>query len=510
MAKFDLGAFAQTLRTVPDSGTAGRMQIEYIDIDLLDGSPDNFYELRGIDELAGDIETVGLQQPLLVSPGEGGHFTVLSGHRRRAALQTLVKAGRDDLRMVPCIRSAPGSPALDKLRLLYANAHTRVLTPAELAKQAALAEDTIYQLKAEGHEFPGRMRELVAEVCGIKSSKLGRLKKIDKHLAPCYKPLWESGQLPEDTADALSSLPKDVQERIKRVCPKKTPTADAIRRIRTKLDAGRDYSPGRPFTCPDGSFCTHSDKFFRHDLICCSWETCSGQKCCVECRAGGAHSPDGGTYNAACTEMCAKARKIYEQAKANKADQDAQKKSRARSKAAKKAMADAARIVRAADSAGVSDSTAIPSSACGSKRLSALRKIAAGDIPEDMSTYALSNLLPYSVDFLVDMAEQLHCSTDYILGRSDVIFPHTLPVPGQQLVLGCWMPGGTNPGHDCECLVIVDVGSEDHPGQTMRTSAYWCGGAFWLSRRGADKINLPVLAWLEVPAWERANKEDAT
>ena len=165
----------------------------------------------------------------------------------------------------------------------------------------------------------------------------------------------EMNQLPEDTADALSSLPKDVQERIKRVCPKKTPTADAIRRIRTKLDAGRDYSPGRPFTCPDGSFCTHSDKFFRHDLICCSWETCSGQKCCVECRAGGAHSPDGGTYNAACTEMCAKARKIYEQAKANKADQDAQKKSRARSKAAKKAMADAARIVRAADSAGVTD-----------------------------------------------------------------------------------------------------------------------------------------------------------
>lgn len=72
------------------------------------------------------------------------------------------------------------------------------------------------------------------------------------------------------------------------------------------------------------------------------------------------------------------------------------------------------------------------------------------------------------------------------------------------------MPGGTNPGHDCECLVIVDVGSEDHPGQTMRTSAYWCGGAFWLSRRGADKINLPVLSWLEVPAWERAEKEEAT
>lgn len=509
MAKFDLGAFAQTLRTVPDSGTVGRMQIEYIDIDLLDGNPDNFYELRGIDELAGDIETVGLQQPLLVSPGDGGHFTVLSGHRRRAAIQTLVKAGRDDLRMVPCIRSAPGSPALDKLRLLYANAHTRVLTPAELAKQAALAEDTIYQLKEEGHEFPGRMRELVAEVCGIKSSKLGRLKKIDKHLAPCYKPLWESGQLPEDTADALSSLPKNVQERIKRVCPKKTPNASAIRNIRTKLDAGQDYVT-IPFTCPDGSFCTHFDKFFRHDLICCSWETCGGRKCCVECRAGGAHDPGGGSYNAACSEMCAKARKIYEQAKADKADRDAREKSRARSKAVKKAMADAARIVRAADSAGVANDTIIPAGACGSKQLSEMRQIAAGDIPEDMSAYTLSELIPYSVKNLVDMAGKLHCSTDYILGLSDAIPPHTLPEPGQ-LVLGCWMPGGTNPGHDCECLVILDVGGPMDPGCTMRTSAYYYGGAWYIDREHRTKVDdLPILAWMEVPAWERADKEDAT
>lgn len=509
MAKFDLGAFAQTLRSVPDSGTAERMQIEYIDIDLLDGNPDNFYELRGIDELAGDIETVGLQQPLLVSPGDGGHYTVLSGHRRRAALQTLVEAGRDDLRMVPCIRSSPGSPALDKLRLLYANAHTRVLTPAELAKQAALAEDTIYQLKEEGHEFPGRMRELVAEVCGIKSSKLGRLKKIDKHLAPCYKPLWESGQLPEDTADALSSLPKNVQERIKRVCPKKTPNASAIRNIRTKLDAGRDYVT-IPFACPDGSFCTHFDKFFRHDLICCSWETCSGQKCCVECRAGGAHDPGGGSYNAACSEMCAKARKIYEQAKADKADRDAREKSRARSKAAQQAMADAARIVRAADSAGVADDTIIPAGACGSKRLSEMRQIAAGDIPEDMSAYTLSELIPYSVKKLVDMAGKLHCSTDYILGLSDVIPPHTLPEPGQ-LILAGWMPSGTNPGHDCDGLVILDVGGPMDPGCTMRTSAYYYGGAWYIDREHRTKVDdIPILAWLEVPAWEREDKEDAT
>ncbi len=110
----------------------------------------------------------------------------------------------------------------------------------------------------------------------------------------------------------------------------------------------------------------------------------------------------------------------------------------------------------------------------------------------------------------VAAADALGCSVDYLMMRTDDLRP-LAPVPGQQLVLGCWMPGGTNPGHDCECLVIVDVGSEDHPDRAVRASACWSGGAFRYGRTGtAGKIDLPVLAWLEVPAWERADKEDAT
>ena len=49
MAKFDMGEFAKTLaQPVSESGT-GREQIEYIDVDLLDSDPGNFYALRGLD-----------------------------------------------------------------------------------------------------------------------------------------------------------------------------------------------------------------------------------------------------------------------------------------------------------------------------------------------------------------------------------------------------------------------------------------------------------------------------
>ena len=59
--KFAMGDFAKALaQRVSESGT-GRAQIEYIDIDLLDSDPNNFYRLNDIPELADSIATIGLQ-----------------------------------------------------------------------------------------------------------------------------------------------------------------------------------------------------------------------------------------------------------------------------------------------------------------------------------------------------------------------------------------------------------------------------------------------------------------
>lgn len=72
------------LKDVPNPDTETE-QIEYIDLDLIDPDPDNFYSLEGLDDLAANIELIGLQQPLRVRTGEAGHVIVVSGHRRRAA-----------------------------------------------------------------------------------------------------------------------------------------------------------------------------------------------------------------------------------------------------------------------------------------------------------------------------------------------------------------------------------------------------------------------------------------
>lgn len=497
--KFDLGELTRALAgDVPESGTEGRDQIEYIDIDLIDSDPGNFYELRDIPDLAGDIETVGLQQPLLVRPGEDGHVVLISGHRRRAALQMLVDEGKERFRQVPCIRKTGGNALVYEMQLIFANAHTRVLTNAEIGKQAARLEEIFYQLKEQGYEFPGRMIDHVAEACNIKRAKLGRIKKIFTHLAPCYKPLWDAGDLPEDTADALAGLPQEVQERIKRVCPKKTPTARNIRSMGERLESKQcDYCTVG-FRCPDGGACTHQDKFFRHDLTCGSWEICSGLKCCVTCSKGGAHSPGGGMYGgAACPEMCAKARAIYEKAKAEKQDSEEREAAKARSKAVQKAMADAARIVRAADAAGLDDDTRLESTYLPLAKVGALRKISQGDIPDDMSNYGLSEIIPYRTKDLTSMAQTLHCSTDYLLGLTDQLRPAAAE-PGQ-MVLAAWMPGGLTPPEPCEVVADVDPGDGGKP---VRCFLRWLGGV-WMFKNLDKKIGMTVIRWLRLPEVEK-------
>lgn len=499
--KFDLGELTRALAgDVPESGTEGRDQIEYIDIGLIDSDPSNFYELRDIPDLAGDIETVGLQQPLLVRPGEDGHVVLISGHRRRAALQMLVDEGKERFRQVPCIRKTGGNALVYEMQLIFANAHTRVLTNAEIGKQAARLEEIFYQLKEQGYEFPGRMIDHVAEACNIKRAKLGRIKKIFTHLAPCYKPLWDAGDLPEDTADALAGLPQDVQERIKRVCPKKTPTASNIREIGAKMKTGFCYDV-IGLKCPDGGVCTQRDKFLKHNLTCYGWERCSGGKCCVECSAGGAHRVDGSACGAACAEMCAKARAIYEKAKVKQKDSEEREAAKARSKAVQKAMADAARIVRAADAAGLDDDTKLEPAYSSLAKVGVLRKILQGDIPDDMSNYGLSGIIPYRTKDLTSMAQTLHCSTDYLLGLTDQLRPAAAE-PGQ-MALAAWMPGGLTPPEPCEVVADVDAGE----GVKMRRLLYWDGTVFRFKKSGVD-IGVSVTRWLRLPEVEKEDEND--
>lgn len=213
MAEFDITKLFQEVSALDTGAKAGQKKLSYLDISVLHPDPDNFYELSGIEELAANIELFGLQQPVLVRPAEDGYI-IVSGHRRTAAIRQLVEDGREDLRQVPClIEDAPGSPELQKLRLIYANSDTRRMSSAELARQAEEVEALLYALKEQGMEFPGRMRDYVAEACKMSKSKLARLKVIRDSLKPALlREAWETGRLNESCAYEIARRPEMAQD----------------------------------------------------------------------------------------------------------------------------------------------------------------------------------------------------------------------------------------------------------------------------------------------------------
>nr|DAH74326.1 MAG TPA: chromosome partitioning protein [Caudoviricetes sp.] len=496
--KFEMGDYLKTLAQPVSNSDTGREQIEYIDVDLLDKDQNNFYQLSDLDALADNIATVGLQQPIRVRDGENGHVVIVSGHRRTAAIRKLVEEGRTDLREVPCIRErGEASPALQELRLIYANSSTRDLSSAEISRQAEKVRELLYQLKEEGYEFPGRMRDHVAEACKISRSKLARLEKIQKGLASCYRDAWEAGTLPEDTADALSSLPGYVQERIKRVCPKTTPSAGRIRDT-----AKRGEYLAVSFKCPDGSTCTHMDKFFKHDLKAQSWEACGGEKCCLKCRDGGAHDPSG-YCGAACAEMCSKAREKYEKAKEKKKASDAAAKMKAQSEAVRRVRSEARRVVRAADAAGLGDEVKLHYDYGGSLTVGLLRSLSDGTAVDSTVKYYSGGILPWRADDAAKNAKILHCSVDYLLGLTDEI--NSTAAASGQVALASWMPGGTLPAAPCDAVADFKLGNDD--GKVIRMTCRWDGKAF-LFKKGKEPINSDVVRWLALPEVEKEDGND--
>ena len=212
MAKktFNLGDYLQnTGMSKSDTGE----QISYLPLERIVPDPANFYSLDGIEDLAGNIELIGLQQPLRVRP-DGEDFVVVSGHRRRAAC-LLIRDGGSDMfeRGVPCIvEYGEATPAMCELRMIYANSSTRVLSSAEVARQAERVTELLYELKNQGVEFPGRMREHVAAACRVSESKIARLTAIRKNLVDAYRLAFDAGKLPETHAYRISQEPKDVQK----------------------------------------------------------------------------------------------------------------------------------------------------------------------------------------------------------------------------------------------------------------------------------------------------------
>ena len=492
-----------------------REQIEYIDIERIERDPSNFYKLTGLDELAANIEVVGLQQPLRVRTADDRpeQVVVVSGHRRLMALSRLIGEGRTDLRAVPCIRErSAGSAALQELRLIYANRDTRVISSGELARQAERVEMLLYQLKEEGFEFPGKMRGHVAQACKISAPKLARLKVIREKLIPEYMALFDKDKLPEQTAYALARLPEDFQQRMASALSE-PPNGATAEKVLSKYNEGWRWEP--QLTCPDGKVCKRGDAFLRRDCEAPGWSSfCGGNTCCLECdQAKASYSP--------CERMCSKAKALRKEARDKKKEAELERKRKNGRKHQKETQIFAKRLLKAIAPAMPDDIETIkwrgyrPAISVGTIKAWANGEFSA---PEDWLEPELDPQRGGSIE-LAEIARRFHCSVDYLMGLTDDIrpvatqeepeevseaplesgadIPETLDQaapPEERARRIRWEDRGRTPPMNKTILTykMTNDGPEYRP-------AVWTGSKFKSPNRLKELTGLQYTHWLEVP-----------
>lgn len=180
-------------------------EIRQIPIGKLVPSDKNHYTVADIEELAVNIEEVGLLHNLVVREAdENGDFEIISGERRFRACKMLHEGGNTQFAELPCKVELGGDGLLDELRLIYANSTARELSDYDKMAQAIRIKEILTQLKKSGHKFKGRMRDNVADAVGVSSSQMGKYESIHKHLDPGKMEDFREGKIGVTEAWELS------------------------------------------------------------------------------------------------------------------------------------------------------------------------------------------------------------------------------------------------------------------------------------------------------------------
>lgn len=476
---FDLGAFAASLAPVSERDTAPE-SIRLIDIDLLQADEKNYFSMTdaSIEKLAANIELVGQMDPCRVRELPDGKYRIVSGHRRTAARRLLVSEGKN-FRQVPCIvECGNDSEEMQQLRLIFANSDTRELTPADLMETARQVEELLYKLKEQGVEFPGKMRDQVAAACHTHSTALAELKVIREKLDPKWKELFSAGTINKSVAYQLARLDPDVQEKAFELKGSGVPIEAGIKALAANLPRMLEQNV-TICKLDDNKFCGNYKGFLKANLRTkYSWTICSGQ-CCKKCG-----------HEASCPGAC---RVTKEAAKAEAAKRKKDNEKRAerdkqhRQELAAKSVQNAGRLLAAIEQAGFTGT--LPCDYYGREvPVKEIRSAAAGNVKD---SYYSENFIPSNPERLIECAKRLNCSADYLLGLTDQLRPKE-PEPGQLMIMG-WMPGGTIPGHPCECVAQVDF---DDGGQPVKHLAEWDGNE-WIFR--GMPFDVKIVKWCELP-----------
>lgn len=169
-------------------------RLDYIPLNKIHRSEQNFFSIREIEDLADSIEQNGLQHNIVVRKLDGGEYELISGERRFCAFQLLYERHGDKYKLIPAkITKADDVDA--EINLIHANTDVRKLTPAEQLQSVERLK-ALYEVKRQrGDKISGRLRERLAADLGLSVGQVGNLENISANLDTDNKARFMAGEI---------------------------------------------------------------------------------------------------------------------------------------------------------------------------------------------------------------------------------------------------------------------------------------------------------------------------
>lgn len=188
--------------------------LKMIDIDIIEPNKNNFYENSEIEALADDIERQGLMTALVVSELNGGKYELISGHRRLAAIKSLIADGRRRSGKVPCFIKGAKPNTETELDLIMLNATQRKYSDADTMREYEELTRIFKELEAEGKPIKGRIRDRIAGALNVSSAQVGKLDNIKHNAIPDVEQAVKAGDMSISTANEVAKLAPEKQQEI--------------------------------------------------------------------------------------------------------------------------------------------------------------------------------------------------------------------------------------------------------------------------------------------------------
>lgn len=190
-------------------------KIEYLDVDLLDENPDNFYDTSNVETLkAAIVAAGGVRQNLIVQPTSNGRYQIISGHRRCKAMKELIKEHAVGIEnKVPCEIETDDMSA--QILLITTNSSTRKLNAWERVEQYRRLESLAKYYQKTG-KLSGRRRDAIADMMNDNHTNVARYQAIANNLIPALNEWMKDGRLGISAAYEICKEPVEAQQQFEK------------------------------------------------------------------------------------------------------------------------------------------------------------------------------------------------------------------------------------------------------------------------------------------------------